>query len=132
LRAVIVCGLVATAACAKTPTDQELRESFAQQLGANKFIKDFQRNGEEMTFSGPGAEGGVAKWRVRIDSTVIEPNADPAQPFKGTVKSSWYSDNQLIVPRGRDSHLPIELMDDGLAQECWALWVKDTKRWSWE
>jgi hypothetical protein len=141
----IVCAAVAMTACTKPfsapelPSSvPELRESFAQQLAANRFIKDFQRNGEELTFSGPGAEGGVAKWRVRIDSAVIEPNtlpsgeADPAHPYKGVVTSSWYSDNQLIQPRGRESHLPIELTDNGLAQICWALWDKAGKRWSWE
>jgi hypothetical protein len=138
-RAAIVCMAVAMAACSQAPGVPELRESFAQQLAANRFIKDFARNGEELTFTGPGAEGGVAKWRVRIDSAVIERNDDPAQPYynpaqpyRGVVKSSWYSDNQLIQPRGRESHLPIELTDNGLAQECWAMWVEATKQWSWE
>lgn len=141
-RVVIVCAAVAMAACSAKPGDQGLRESFAQQLASNRFVKDFQRNGDELTFSGPGAEGGVAKWLVRIDSAVIEPNErtlpdgstqpDPAQPYKGVVKSSWYSDKQLVRPRGRESNLPLELTDTGLAQDCWAFWVQATKRWSWE
>jgi hypothetical protein len=127
----ILVTALAIAACGK-PGPDTLRDSFAQQLGANRFIKDFQRSGDEMTFSGPGAEGGVAKWRVHIDSAAIEPNEDAAQPYKGIVKSSWYSNDQLVRPRGRESNLPIELIDNGLGQECWAFWNKAANRWSWE
>lgn len=123
---------LAVAGCSGQPGDQSLRDSFAQQLAANKFIKDFQRTGDEMTFTGPGAEGGVAKWRVHIDKTSIEPNNDEAQPYKGTVYSSWYSDGQIVKPKGSDSNLPLELMSNGLSQEPWAFWDKDAKRWSWE
>lgn len=135
--AVIAVLVLTTAACGGKPGADALRDSFAQQLGSNRFIKDFQRNGDDLTFSGPGAEGGVAKWRVHIDSAVVEPNTDKAsnpetQPYKGTVKSSWYSDGQLVRPRGRDSNLPIELMHDGLSQDCWAYWDKANKRWSWD
>jgi hypothetical protein len=120
------------AACDAKPSLAGLRESFAQQVASNRFIKDFQRSGDELTFSGPGADGGVAKWLIRIDSAVVEANSDPAQPYKGVVKSSWYSDNHIVQPRGRDSNLPIELMDNGLSQDCWAFWVQATKQWSWE
>jgi hypothetical protein len=128
---VLLVAVMATAACGKPGADT-LRESFAQQLGANRFIKDFQRIGDDLTFSGPGAEGGVAKWRVHINAAIIEANNDAAQPYRGIVQSSWYSDNQLVKPSGRDSNLPIELMDNGLTQDCWAFWNKATKRWSWE
>lgn len=129
--AVIVAATVTIAACGK-PGEGGLRESFAKQLGSNRFIKDVQVNGDELTFSGPGAEGGVAKWRVHIDSAVVEPNDDRARPYKGVVTSSWYSDGQLVQSRGRNSNLPLELTDNGLAQDCWALWDKEAKRWSWE
>ena len=78
---------------------------------------------------------------MRIDAATIEPGDNltpegtprqPEQPPKGVVKSSWYSNNQLVQPRGRDSNLPIELTSNGLAQECWALWDNATKKWSWE
>src|SRR5262245_62053259 len=120
--AVIVGMAILVAACGGAPAESGLRDSFAEQMAANTFIKDFQRSGDDLTFIGPGAEGGVAKWRVHIDSTVVEPNDDPQQPYKGTVKSSWYSNDQLVRPRGRESNLPIELMATELAQECWAFW----------
>ena len=134
--AVVAALMLATTACGK-PGETSLRDSFAQQLAANRFIKDFQRSGDDLTFSGPGAEGGVGKWRVHIDSAVVEPNSDKgtnpdAQPYKGTVKSSWYADGRLVRPSGRESNLPIELMHDGLSQDCWAYWDKANKRWSWE
>src|SRR5688572_1849659 len=94
--ALIVAALAATACGA--PGADTLRESFAAQLAANRFIRDFQKNGDDLSFTGPGAEGGVARWRVHIDSAVVEPNEDPSnkteQPYKGTVKSSWYSNDQ--------------------------------------
>jgi len=129
----IVAAIFAVAACgASKPGEDSLRESFAQQLSANKFIKDFQKSGEDLTFTGPGAEGGTAMWKVRIESATIEDNNDPAKPYIGNVKSAWFSDGQPVLIRGRESHLPIELLDNGLAQECHAFWEKDTKKWSWE
>jgi hypothetical protein len=127
---------VAMTSCGK-PGPDSLRDSFAQQLGSNKYIKDYQRNGDDLTFSGPGAEGGEAKWRVHIDSAAVEPNTDQrsnpqAQPYKGVVKSSWYSDGKLVRPRGSESNLPVELISNGLGQECWAYWNTANKRWSWE
>ncbi len=133
-----LCTLVLAAAFAAacgsggTPNVTDLRESFAAQLGANKFVQNFTRNGSDLEFSGPGAEGGTAKWRVHIDEAAVEPNEDTAKPFKGVVKSSWYSDGQLVRTRGRDSNLPLELTSTGLAQECWALWNPATKKWEWE
>ena len=129
-QAAAVIAVLTLAACGK-PGVEGLRESFAQQMAANRFLHDFQRDGDDLTFSGPGAEGGVAKWRIHIDSAVIEPNDNPAQPYKGIVKSSWYSDNQIVRPSARDSNLPIELTDNGLSQDCWAFWERDAKRWSW-
>ena len=109
--------------------------SFAQQLGANKFVKEFQRNGDDMTFVGPGAEGGTAKWRVHIDSAVVEPNADKKSnpsPYKGTIHSSGYADGQKIQASASDSHLPIELISNELSQDCWAFWDEAGKKWGWE
>jgi hypothetical protein len=64
--------------------------------------------------------------------SAIEPNSDPANPFKGIVKSSWYADDRRIVPEGSASNLPPELIGTGLAQECWALWNKAAGKWEWE
>jgi hypothetical protein len=114
------------------PDEVGLRDSFAAQLAANKFLRDVQRNGDEVTFTGAGADGGTAKWRVHIDSSSIEPNDDEAKPYKGTIKSSWYSDGKIVQPSGSESHLPIELMANGLSQVCWAFWDKAAKRWEWE
>jgi hypothetical protein len=123
------------AACGR-PDAGGLRESFAQQVASNRFISEFQRNGDDLTFSGPGAEGGVAKWRIHIDSAVVESNDDPktasTQPYKGVITSSWYSNDQLIRPSGRESNLPLELTSNGVSQDCWALWDAAAKRWGWE
>jgi hypothetical protein len=124
----LACGSIACGG----PDDAGLRDSFAAQLAANQFLKGVQRNGDEVTFTGAGADGGTAKWRVHIDSSSIEPNDDEAKPYKGTVKSSWYSDGKIVQPVGTESHLPIELTANGLAQECYGLWNKATQKWEWE
>jgi hypothetical protein len=127
----VLVALILAIACGK-PQVESLRDSFAQQMAANKFVKDVQHNGDEVTFSGPGADGGTARWRIHIDEALIEPNDDPAQPFKGVVKSSWYSDDKPVRPSGSESNLPIELTSNGLAQDCYAFWDKATEKWSWE
>ena len=130
LMTVLIMSVMMTA-CSKPGVDG-LRESFAQQLAANRFVKDFTLSGDELRFSGPDVQGGVANWRVRIDSAAIESNTDPGKPYKGVVKSSWYSNDQLITPRGSDSNLPLELTSTGLAQDCWALWNEAAGKWEWE
>ena len=130
--AIVAVAVVTVAGCSSAPGEQGLRDSFAGQLAANRFVTDFQRNGNEMTFSAPGPEGGTAKWRVQIDGATVEAQDDQAQPYKGTIKSSWYADGQKIEPRGRDSGLPLELMSNGLSQEPWAFWNPTTSQWGWE
>jgi hypothetical protein len=132
VRAALIAVVALHVACSSQPGEQGLRESFAQQLGANRFVKEFQRNGDEMTFVGPGPEGGTAKWRVHIDSAVVEPNDDQKMPYKGTIKSSWFADGQKVEPDARQSNLPFELNSNGLSQDCFALWDSAGQRWGWE
>ena len=132
--ALVLFGVIATlvtSGCGK-PGVNDLRDSFAQQLAANKVVKDFNRTGDDLTFTGPGADGSVAKWRIHIDSAIIESTNDAEKPYKGTVKSSWYADGYNVKPEYRESNLPLELISTGLAQDCWALWNKVTKKWEWE
>ncbi len=135
----LLCGVaitIVTAACGGgQPGEDGLKDSFAAQLAANKFVQGYERSADEMTFTGPGAEGGTTKWRVQIDSAVVEPNTGKdadVHPFKGTIKSSWFSDGQQVKPAGSRSNLPIELMSNGLSQECWGLWDKAASKWGWE
>jgi hypothetical protein len=132
----IIIATVTVAACSSGPGADTLRDSFAQQVAANRFIKDFQRDGDDLAFTGPGADGGIAAWRVHIDSAVIEPNegADNSatHPYKGTVKSSWFSDGQIVQPSGGESNLPIELLSNGISQDCWAFFDQASGKWSWE
>jgi hypothetical protein len=140
LRGATLVVALALAACSGAPPEQGLRDSFAAQLAANRFVKQFQRTGDDLTFVGPGPEGGSASWRVHIDSTVVDANDDPSVeaadreklPYRGTVKSSWYADGVKIEPAGGESNLPFELMSNGLSQDCWAFWNRSTDKWSWE
>jgi hypothetical protein len=131
LQLAAVVAALSVAGCGK-PSVDGLRDSFAEQVKANKFITDFQRNGDELSFSAPDGAGNPAKWRVHIDSSVVEANRDATRPYKGTVKSSWFANGTPITPRGRESNLPVELLDNGISQDCWALWEKSTKRWGWD
>jgi hypothetical protein len=119
-------------ACGGKPGAAGLRDAFAQQLSSNRFITAFERSGDDLRFSGPGAESDRASWRVHIDSAVVEANGETGHPYKGVVTSSWYADGQLVTPRGGESNLPIELTSNGLAQECWAFWDQASRRWTWE
>jgi hypothetical protein len=130
LQVAAIAAALTVAACGK-PTVDSLRDSFAQQVQANRFVKDFQRNGDELLFSAPDGAGTPAKWRIHIDSSVVEANRDETRPYKGTVKSSWFANGEAVTPRGRESNLPVELLDNGISQDCWALWEKSTKRWGW-
>ena len=126
----VVLALLMTG-CSK-PGVGGLRDSFAQQLAANKFVKDFQRNADDLLFTGPGADGTVIKWRVHIDSAVITDTDDAEKPYKGRVLSSWYAGDFKVEPDRVESNLPLELISTGLAQDCWALWNKTAKKWEWE
>ena len=133
MRAVLFAITLLATGCSTKPGTDSLHESFVQQLQANKVVKEFNRQGDDMRFVAPGANGeDRASWRVHIDSAEIQENTDPAHPFKGLVKSSWYANDQLVKPRLRDSNLPLELTSNGLAQECWALWDNANGRWGWE
>jgi hypothetical protein len=124
-------GSLMMAACG-APDTQGLRESFVQQVRANQFVSDLKHGGDELTFTGPGPEGGQAKWRVVIDSAVVERQDNEKQPYKGTVKSSWYADGQAIRSTPARSGLPFELLSNGVSQDCWALWDPAANRWAWE
>ncbi len=131
LRVTALVLILAVAACG-APPEQGLRDSFSTQISANRFVKEFQRNGDDLTFSGPGPEGGTAKWRVHIDSSVVEANEDAKLPYKGTINASWYADGQKIEPSGAEANLPFELLSNGLSQVSWAFWDAAAKRWTWE
>ena len=124
--------LALTTACNSAPPADGLRDSFAEQLSANKFISDFQRSGDNITFKGPRPDGTPSVWRVHIDAATVEAQKDEKQPFKGTVTSSWFVNGEKVEITGADSNLPSELTSNGLGQECWAFWDAGAKRWGWE
>jgi hypothetical protein len=137
LLAVLVAS-AAIAACGGAPESEDaapgeasLRDSFVDQIRTVSFVRDLKHDGNEVTFVGPyGSEPG-AEWRVRIDALVIEPQDDEQQPYKGTVKSSWYVNGTPIEPRGDYADLPAEILDAGISQDCWAFWEASSRTWSW-
>ena len=131
--AVTAGGLLAVAACAVQPGEVNLRDSFAEQIAAVDGVANFERDGDELTFSGPDGRGGTGNWRVRIDSAVLEPGPDEQVPYQGHVLSSWYRDGELIEPLGSMSGLPDAFLDPsvGVAQECYALWDAASNTWDW-
>jgi hypothetical protein len=133
-RVVAMVGVLLLGAACSKPGENGLRDSFSQQLAANKFVKDFQKSGDDFRFTGPGADGTIVKWRVHIDSAAITETDDAEKPYKGRVLSSWYpgDGNRKVEPDRLESNLPLELISTGLAQDCWALWNKSAKKWEWE
>jgi hypothetical protein len=129
----LVLGLSALAlfACRAAP-EQQLKDSFVQQIASSGIVRDFQQKGDEVLFAAKYGERLDAKWRVHVDSTSIERDADGTTPHKGVVKSSWYVNGEQIRPRGDQSDLPLAFLDKGIAQECWAFWDKSAHQWSWK
>ena len=124
---------VALSQCAAPQADDEgLRASFAEQIATSAFVTDFTRDGDELNFSGPDRQGGTASWRVRIDTSLVEPNEfDDDLPYQGRVTSEWYANGEIVEYLGNMTALPREFLDRGLGQECWAYWVEAEGRWDW-
>ncbi len=120
------------AACADGPPDADsLRASFAEQIAAVGGVSNFERDGTELTFSGPDGAGGQVAWRVSIDSVVVAPQDDEEYTYRGNILSSWYADGEPVEPVGSMSNLPSDFLDAGIAQDCWGLWAAAESRWTW-
>ena len=129
--AMAVIGVLTSVACAERPGEINLRDSFAEQIASVEGIRDFQRDGDELTFSGPDGRGGTASWRVLIESTELRPSPDERLPYEGHISSTWWRDAELIAPLGTMSGLPTVLQDSGIAQVCFALWDAELNAWGW-
>ncbi len=124
---------VGTGGCTQPQADDEsLRGSFTERISTSDFVTNFSREGDDLSFSGPDGKGGSAEWRVRIETSLVEPNLfDEAMPYQGRVTSEWTANGELVEYLGNMTALPKEFLDRGLAQECWAYWVKAEDRWDW-
>ena len=123
-------GGLLVGACAAQP-EVNLRDSFADQIASTTGVQDFERDGDELRFSGPDGRDGSAEWRVRIDSTELKPSPDERMPFEGHIVSTWWRDGEPIEPLGTMSGLPTVLQDRGIAQVCYALWDAELNAWGW-
>lgn len=118
--------------CARPQADEgSLRDSFAQRIAASSFVTNFASDGAVLTFSGPDGTGGIAVWRVRIDSSLVEPNFNGELPYQGRITSAWYANGKVVEYLGNMTAIPTEFLDRGLGQECWAYWVEAERRWDW-
>ena len=128
-------GLLALGACGATESDtadpESLRASFAGQIESVEAVSGFDRDGNEMTFSGPDGSGGEIAWRVVIDSAVVQPWEDESLPYRGVVLSTWYAGGEEIQSAGSISNLPSDFLEAGIAQDCWGLWDAAERRWTW-
>ena len=135
LRCACLAAALALAACGggqpATPDAEGLRDAFAGQIAAVDAVSGFERDGNELSFSGPDGAGGAIAWRVTIDSAVVQPWEDESLPYRGVVLSSWYAGGELVQPAGSISNLPSAFLDAGIAQDCWGLWDAAERRWTW-
>ena len=129
LRNLLLVMVPVLGACAMQPGEVNLVTSFGEQLAAVDGVTDFEHDGNELTFMGPDGEGGIASWRILIESTELVSNE--GRPLEGHVVSSWYRDGELIEPIGTMYTLPQEFFDTGIAQVCYALWDEAVSRWDW-
>ena len=133
--ACLLAALLVLAGCGGAASDtadaDSLRASFAGQIEAVEAVSGFERDGDEMTFSGPDGSGGEVAWRVVIDSAVVQPWDDENLPFRGVVLSSWHAGGEEVRSAGSVSNLPADFLDAGIAQDCWGLWDAAERRWTW-
>lgn len=128
----ILTALTAAACAGREPNEASLKDSFAEQIASARVVSEFRRAGDELTFSGPKGGKADAKWRVHIDSAVVEPEGSQRNPYKGGIESSWFADGEALLSSGSFSGLPEAILDTGIGQECWAFWDASTKRWTWK
>ncbi len=112
--------------------EQQLKDSFVQQIASTGIVHHLQRDGDTLSFSARHVDQLDAAWRVHIDSATIESQSAGTTQGKGVVKSSWYVNGEPIRPRSDQSDLPLPFLDNGIAQECWALWDSRSRQWSWK
>ena len=133
MRVLVLCAsAIVLVGCGRPTPEQQLRDSFIQQIVSTANVRDVQRNPDDVSFTLRHGQNPDAKWRVHVDSASIERAANGSTPDKGMVKSSWYADGEQIRPRGDQSDLPLAFLDRGLAQECWAILDKSSGEWSWK
>ena len=92
-------------------------------------VSDFERVGDEMTFTHPNTDGEPVAWRVTFESVQLDPPPEEAVPKRGDVISSWYADGERIEPIGSMARLPEDIWQSGVAQDCYALWIAEERRW---
>ena len=65
----LIFAVVGLAACSSKPGTDSLHESFVNQLRANRFVKELERSGDDIRFTGPGANGVAVQpaGRVHLD-----------------------------------------------------------------
>ena len=105
---------------------------FSDRVSTRSFLGEFAREGNGLTFSGPDGKGGATGWQIRIDSSLAEPNElNEAMPCQGRITLEWTVNGEVVEYLGNITVLPIEFLDRGLEQECWAYWVVAEGRWKW-
>ncbi len=125
-------ALLCAGCAAEEATEAGLRDSFAARIESSDFIGDFQRDGDELRFTGPAKSGGTAAWTVRIETSLVEPQEfDQQRPWVGRVTSEWSADGEVVPYLGSMTALPKPFLDRGLGQECWAYWIEAESRWDW-
>ena len=124
-------ALAAGCAAAVEPGADNLRASFAAQIGSVEAVSGVEQTCDTLTFTETQADGAEVQWRVVIDSAVVEEPAVEGAPTQGHVLSSWYADGELIEPLGSMSRLPDAFLDAGIAQDCWGLWDTEAGQWGW-
>ena len=129
-----VSGVITLCVGCATPNEpavDNLSASFSAQVASAISVRDFERDGDDLTFIGPDGAGGDAAWLVHIDSAVVEALGDVETPDRGIVVSTWYRDGREVEPSGSMSLLPDEFLERGIAQECWAFWEESDRAWAW-
>ena len=124
-------AVAAGCAAAVEPGAESLKASFAAQIEGIASVSAVERTGDTLSFTETRADGAEVRWRVAVESATVAPPDVDGAPVQGRVVSSWRADGELIEPLGSMSRLPDAFLEEGIAQDCWALWDAETGRWGW-
>ena len=92
----VVVAALATTACG-APDVESLRESFAAQLAANRFIRDFQQNGDDLSSPGPARKAASRNGGSISTRRLSNPIDDPANKHGAAVQGH----REIVVVLGR-------------------------------
>ena len=129
----VVVGAMLVASCASqlTPTEANLKASFADQIASVEAVSGVVVGDDGLEVIHPSTDGVPVTWRVAFRTVTLVPPRSNVGVYQGEVESTWYADGKMVESIGSMSRLPNEFLEVGIAQQCYAIWFKEEQKWDW-